>query len=388
MDGLVKWALVLWIWGGNESLGRVTVTCRDFWTTTSNFAPYVHAVRDGSQLKGPWINADAKLLSLNVINGTLWLNLGGSLNQFEPVIGTPPSSSSQFTLKQVMENAIEHWSPRGFVVNYLPSSLFECEHLSSYSKDIPIWVSQESGIHGCGLGLNHMMDKPFALDSSIKRLLDEDILLKNDRTRVLDILNDFFTTKVAEADVRYLRTMYSRQSESTRQSFTDLFLQNLLHLVDNTRSGPKGSPLDPLAFLPDLRETGSTYSASDFQSVRKSLASRPNECHLVSLRAGILETGESISAVKKVLDEHENVIVLAFAKAYDITNGQSLKQIQQMLGQDRVLIQSSSDLEADFPEISPSLAPNPRKSGALPTWVGSQNAFFMILMIYFSIGQL
>lgn len=249
-------------------------------------------------------------------------------------------------------------------------------------------MSQGSGVHGCGLGLNHVIDKPFALDSSIQRLTDEDILLKSDRTRVLDILDDFFATEVGEANIRYLRTMYSRQPDSTRQSFTDLFLQNLLHLVDNKSSGPKGSPLDPLAFLPDLRETGSVYSASDFQSVRESLSSRPNECHLISLRAGILKTDESINVVKKVLDEHENVIVLAFSKAYDLTKGQSLKQIQQMLGQDRVLIQSSSQLEDGFPEISPSLSPNPRKSGALPKSSISQNVFLIILMISLSIGQL
>ncbi len=43
------------------------------------------------------------MIELNIINGTHWLNLGGDVETFEAVIGQPPSTSSEVTLLQALE---------------------------------------------------------------------------------------------------------------------------------------------------------------------------------------------------------------------------------------------------------------------------------------------
>ena len=42
------------------------------------------------------------VIELNVINGTLNLNLGGNVDAFEAVIGEPPATSSELTLIQAL----------------------------------------------------------------------------------------------------------------------------------------------------------------------------------------------------------------------------------------------------------------------------------------------
>ena len=42
------------------------------------------------------------VIELNVINGTLNLNLGGNVDSFEAVIGEPPATSSELTLIQAL----------------------------------------------------------------------------------------------------------------------------------------------------------------------------------------------------------------------------------------------------------------------------------------------
>ena len=47
------------------------------------------------------------LLSIPVINGTRWLNLGGSVDRFELVVGQPPRTSSDLGLEEAIERAAE-----------------------------------------------------------------------------------------------------------------------------------------------------------------------------------------------------------------------------------------------------------------------------------------
>lgn len=42
------------------------------------------------------------VIQLNVINGTKWVGLGGNVETFEAVIGRPPMTSSDITLKQAL----------------------------------------------------------------------------------------------------------------------------------------------------------------------------------------------------------------------------------------------------------------------------------------------
>ena len=46
---------------------------------------------------------NALLMSLNVVNGTKWLNLGGNLDDFGLVLGIPPATSSDLTLNSAIE---------------------------------------------------------------------------------------------------------------------------------------------------------------------------------------------------------------------------------------------------------------------------------------------
>lgn len=43
------------------------------------------------------------IVKLQIINGTSWLNLGGDVNSFGLVVGTPPATSSDLTLAAAME---------------------------------------------------------------------------------------------------------------------------------------------------------------------------------------------------------------------------------------------------------------------------------------------
>ena len=66
----------------------------------------VYDVFDGSSLKsylGSGSFGSVRVARINVINGTHWINLGGGVQDFGLVLGKPPSSSSDTTLKQAVE---------------------------------------------------------------------------------------------------------------------------------------------------------------------------------------------------------------------------------------------------------------------------------------------
>ena len=44
-----------------------------------------------------------QLVKLQVINGTNWLNLGGDVHSFKLVLGKPPSTSSDVTLLEALD---------------------------------------------------------------------------------------------------------------------------------------------------------------------------------------------------------------------------------------------------------------------------------------------
>ena len=52
--------------------------------------------------------------------------------------------------------------------------------------------------------------------------------------------------------------------------------------------------------LPDLHDDGERYSAGDFAEAERVIAGNRHECHLVTLRAGVLAKEGSLEAAKKV----------------------------------------------------------------------------------------
>ena len=64
------------------------------------------------------------LLQLNVINGTQWLHLGGSLDTFDLVLGRPPSTSSDMNLAGAVAAATQgNLSNSGLVISFSPQGL-------------------------------------------------------------------------------------------------------------------------------------------------------------------------------------------------------------------------------------------------------------------------
>jgi len=56
----------------------------------------------GSRLKQLVEDSSAAFIYLRVVNGTRWLNLGGRLDDFGPVLGRPPQTSSDMKLEDAL----------------------------------------------------------------------------------------------------------------------------------------------------------------------------------------------------------------------------------------------------------------------------------------------
>ncbi len=92
-----------------------------------------------------------------------------------------------------------------------------------------------------------------------------------------------------------MRTVYRRLGDAHKSSFTDLFLASLLQVLDRelTIGSSNGAQL-----LPDLQDRGETYSDEDFAEVSEIVGGNRHECHLVTLRAGVLVDEGSVAAAK------------------------------------------------------------------------------------------
>ncbi len=101
-------------------------------------------------------------------------------------------------------------------------------------------------------------DKQYGLDGVFERVLAEDILLPFDFNRIKFILDTAFATKSVEASQRtYLQRKYKTIKRDHVNTFTELYMNNLLHLVDHL------DDMDEIEFLPDLQQTETSCSRSD-----------------------------------------------------------------------------------------------------------------------------
>lgn len=53
------------------------------------------------------LDSNQTLLRVAVINGTLWLHLGGNVHDFQLVIGKPPQTSSGISLEQALGELVQ-----------------------------------------------------------------------------------------------------------------------------------------------------------------------------------------------------------------------------------------------------------------------------------------
>lgn len=90
------------------------------------------------------------------------------------------------------------------------------------------------------------------------RVLNENFLLPFDYARIKKILSDVFSLKVVESnEVLYLKRKAKVVAQRHRNSFTELYLSNMVHLLadDNARALEKyrRDPLaNPLIFMPGI----------------------------------------------------------------------------------------------------------------------------------------
>ena len=91
---------------------------------------------------------------------------------------------------------------------------------------------------------------------------------------------------------RFIRTLYRRLDQ--KQSFTDLFLASLLQVLD------KDLAIRDVDILPDLHDTDERYDADDFADAERVIVGNRHECHLLTLRAGVLASEESLKSAKRV----------------------------------------------------------------------------------------
>jgi hypothetical protein len=94
---------------------------------------------------------------------------------------------------------------------------------------------------------------------------------------------------------RFVRTIYRRLDEGSKHSFTDLFLASLLQILDRGIVIGGGEA----ELLPDLQDEDERYAAGDFAEAMRIISGNRHECHLVTLRAGVLAEEESLEAAKE-----------------------------------------------------------------------------------------
>ena len=96
------------------------------------------------------------------------------------------------------------------------------------------------------------------LDDVFTRVQSENILLDHDFYRSKSILNKIFAEHQTDLSQKvYLQRKYKTIKKNHPNSFTELYMSNLLHLVEHLKD------MDEPQFLPDLQKMDATCSLND-----------------------------------------------------------------------------------------------------------------------------
>merc|ERR1739844_3304 len=170
-------------------------------------------------------------------------------------------------------------------------------------------------------------DKKYGLDVVFDRVRTEDILMVFDFNRIKKILTTFFVksgsqasdSAISDPDALYLRRKYRTIERNHKNTFTELFLSNLVHLLPEDKGGVGGEfrkrsrtskpwkkPRGKIEFLPDLQKTNVVYSKEDVDQLQrflrnKSMHQKTSSCTIVEVRAGIFLQNESLLNLAEVL---------------------------------------------------------------------------------------
>ena len=237
--------------------------------------------------------------------------------------------------------------------------------------------------------LSTMMDaltlaphKKYGLDVVFDRVQAEDILMLFDFNRIKKILTTFFIKSgssfsssrnaISDPDALYLRRKYRTIERNHKNTFTELFLSNLVHLLPEDKGGVGGEfrkrsrtskpwkkPRGKIEFLPDLQKTNVVYSKEDIDQLRrflrnKSMHQRTSSCTIVEVRAGIFLQNESLLNLADVLkDSGLDFQLCVKSEPYDtLLDLHALSSAMKIVGENRLILDFPKTLHKDLEKLS------------------------------------
>jgi hypothetical protein len=168
-----------------------------------------------------------------------------------------------------------------------------------------------------------------------------------------------------------LRRKYRSIEGNHKNTFTELFLSNLVHLIPDDKGGNGGEfghrsrpskpwkrPRGKIEFLPDLQKTDVIYSKEDVENLRifltKKLVKSKDTCTLVEVRAGIFLQNESLLNLEEVLkDSSLDFQLYVRSEPYDtLLNVNALSSAMKIVGENRLVVDFPIDLHTQLGKLS------------------------------------
>jgi len=360
----------------------------------TNRALDVYDVTEGDSLKAYLDSPDSGsiLAKVHVINGTHWITAGGGVRDFGLVLGQPPATSSDTTLRQAMEafNATTSRHHK-ILIDYEQPNLMELilQNVANFGAiaNAKLWVFQPLDAEvetdtisqkGQGLSSNEhgsidvsialrMPDVGFGLDKVFSRVLNENYLLPFDYARIKKALSDVFSRKEVESnEVLYLKRKAKVVTQRHRNSFTELYLSNIVHLLagDNAKALQryrKDPLVHPLIFMPDLQQTDSVYTRREVQQVEDKLTQLGRSCVILEARGGVFSQNESLRNIQALMSRYPGLLLLVRVDPWDAVSVDSEKLVSaiRIVGADRVMAQLPDFLREKMQQIDGSLMITP-----------------------------
>ena len=225
-----------------------------------------------------------------------------------------------------------------------------------------------------GLGPN----KLYGLDVVFERVRAEDILLPHDFDRIKKILTMFFTKSgvsdpqgaIGDPDALYLRRKYRTIERDYKNTFTELYLNSLVHMLPENSNQNDGefrfrsqgrnkwtaSPRK-IEFLPDLQQTDVFYSKEDIAKLKAYLRRKKvyaSSCLLIKVRAGIFLHNRSLLNLAELMNDKElDVQLYVKSEPYDYAlDVNALTSAIKISGANRIIIDFPMDLRTKLNEMS------------------------------------
>ena len=232
-------------------------------------------------------------------------------------------------------------------------------------------------------------DKKYGLDVVFDRVRTEDILMVFDFNRIKKILTTFFVksgssstsdSAISDPDALYLRRKYRTIERNHKNTFTELFLSNLVHLLPEDKGGSGGEfahrsrpkkgwkrAKSKIEFLPDLQKIDVVYSKEDVSELKMFLKKQTKQkgtCTLVEVRAGIFLQNESLLNLADVLkDQNLDFQIYVKSEPYDtLLNVNALSSAMKIVGENRLVVDFPQDLHNKLENISTQIRTPGRKT--------------------------